>query len=771
MTILVIVESPAKCKKIENYLGNGYKCIASFGHIRQLGDRKDGLKCIDIKNNYKPNFKLLPEKSKYIKKLRDNIKKASEIILATDDDREGEAIAWHICKVFNLPINTTKRIIFHEITKSAIKNAVNNYTYLDMNKVHAQQSRQILDKLVGYTLTPLLWKHISRNSKTSLSAGRCQTPALRLVYELQKEINKSPGRKVYETEGEFTDFNITFKLNKSYESEDNIVEFLEESVNHEHIFNLTKPKNVEKKPPLPFTTSTLQQNSSNNLHYSPKQTMRLAQTLYEAGYITYMRTDSKTYSSEFIKKTSAYIKKLYDETYISKNLSFITTGSKVKKKKKDDKSQEAHEAIRPTDVNRKDIKIAGKITNKEKRLYNLIWCNTVKSCMSNAKYKSITGEITSAKLKSERKNHLYKCIEEKCLFPGWQVIDGITKDYSSDNYENLLKIKKKSVVAYTELRSKVTMKDLKSHYTEARLIQQLEKRGIGRPSTFSSLISKIQEREYVKKEDVKGKKILCTDFRLRDDELEEYENNRVFGNEKNKLVIQPIGVLGIEFLLKYFNPMFEYEYTKNMEDALDIIALGNKVWYSLCEDCYKEMFTLKEKITVDKIEFKIDEYHTYTIARYGPVIKYVNGNEKSFKPVKKDLDMDKLRNGEYNLEEILETKNASDKLGDYNGFPVYVKNGKYGAYINHNKKNTSIKSLLKKKNISNITLEDVLPYLKNEVKQKNILKILNEDISIRTGKYGPYVFYKTERMKKPKFINIKNKNYNDVTIEWVNEQI
>ena len=255
-------------------------------------------------------------------------------------------------------------------------NAIENYTYLDMNKVNAQKARQILDKLVGYTLTPLLWKHITRNAVSSLSAGRCQTPALRLVYELQKEIDESPGTKVYETEGEFTNMNISFKLNYNYKKEDNIVEFLEETVNHDHIYTLLDPKKVEKKPPSPFTTSTLQQTSSNVLHYSPKQTMRLAQTLYEGGYITYMRTDSKTYSKEFIKKTVVSIKKKYGDKYVNKKVNLLS--NKNTKKKKNDNAQEAHEAIRPTDINRLDIEIKGKITNKEKRLYNLIWSNTIK---------------------------------------------------------------------------------------------------------------------------------------------------------------------------------------------------------------------------------------------------------------------------------------------------------------------------------------------------------------------------------------------------------
>ena len=305
MVKVVIVESPAKCKKIESYLGKGYKCIASFGHIRNL----KGLKSINIENDFHPSFHIIPEKSKYIKQLKDKTKKADEIILATDDDREGEAIAWHIAKVLKLPVQSTKRMIFHEITKPAIQRAIKNTTIIDMNKVRAQQARQVLDLLVGFTICPILWKYINRTK--GLSAGRCQTPALRIIYENQKEIEKSPGKMLYTTKGVFTKKNIEFTLNYKYETPEKMECFLENSVNFEHRYSSTEPKTGIKKQPSPFTTSILQQKASNECHYSPKQTMRLCQKLYERGLITYMRTDSKTYSKDFletVKKT--YYKKL-----------------------------------------------------------------------------------------------------------------------------------------------------------------------------------------------------------------------------------------------------------------------------------------------------------------------------------------------------------------------------------------------------------------------------------------------------------------------------
>lgn len=758
---LVIVESPAKCKKIESYLGTGYKCIASFGHIRQLGDKKDGLKCIDIQNNFKPTYKNLPEKTKNIKLLRENIKKASEVILATDDDREGEAIAWHICKLFKLPVETTKRIIFHEITKTALRKAVENPTVLDLNKVQAQQARQILDKLVGFTLSPVLYNNISKSIgySTGLSAGRCQTPALRLVYEQELEIKKSPGKRVYNTEGDFTKKNITFKLNYDFEKEQEMVDFLEESVVWNHAYSVSEPKQVVKKPPIPFSTSILQQKSSNELGYSPKQTMRLAQTLYEAGLITYMRTDNKVYSPEFVTNIKKFIANRWDKSYVGKNLSKVTLGG-IKKKKKDDTAQEAHEAIRPTNIEKNILEISGKITNREKRLYELIWKNTMKSCMSDAIFDSITASISAPY------NKQYRCSEEKCIFPGWKIIDNITPHDDFKIYKYLLKKKKDSIVTYNEIRSRVILKNLKTHFTEARLVNQLEKLGIGRPSTFSSLISKIQDRNYVKKEDVEGKKVNCTDFVLKGEILDEYENVRTIGNEKNKLVLQPLGLIVIEFLLKWFDSMFVYDYTKNMEQDLDNIASGNQIWYSLCECCYNDMTDLTNKIPkLKKGEkrsngIKIDENHTYMIGKYGPCLKCEKDGETTFKKAKKNLDMEKLRNGEYKLEEIIEKNKSNQKiLGEYEGEDIVMKIGRFGPYITHKGKNYSMKG-------AEGTLEDAIRKIK-EPKTSGILREFeldkDESCSVRTGKYGPYIYYKKKSMKRPKFINLGKKNWKELT--------
>ena len=773
---LIIVESPAKCGKIEGFLGANYKCLASFGHIREFAN---GLKSIDVKNNYDVTFKATPSKSQNISNLRKWIAKADEVILATDDDREGEAIAWHICKLFKLPVTTTKRIIFHEITKTALQNAVRNPITVDMNTVHAQLARQVLDLMVGYKISPVLWKHISRNSK--LSAGRCQIPALRLVYDQQKLINEHPGKKVYSTIGNFTDKNLDFALNKNYNDEDGIVEFLEESADFNHKYNVTDPRQVVKKPPEPFTTSTLQQKSSNHFSYSPKQTMRLAQTLYEGGYITYMRTDSKTYSKEFVEKGKKFIEKKYGKKFIGKHCEHLITGNKspktkktkkkTKKAKKEDLAQEAHEAIRPTKIEKTEIDEGGKIGPQEVRLYNLIWKNTVESMMEKALYESITAEITAP----EKNKYRYSI--ERVLFKGWKILEKDDEDLELFNY--LKGLKQGTTLDYHKITSKVTLKDLKKNYTEAKLVQMLEKRGIGRPSTYSSLISKIQDRKYVLKQNVKGKEILCTDFELVGEELTEIENKRVFGNEKNKLVIQETGSIVMEFLMQHFEELFNYDYTKNMEDNLDKIKEGNKIWHELCKECDMQISDCQSKIKSEKEEYKIDETHTYIIGKYGPVIKQtISEDEVVFKSVKKDIDLNKLKNGEYSLDEIVEeNKFTKNVLGRYEDEEIVLKKGKYGLYTSFKGKNISLKSI--QKDECEITLDDIINAIKNGgTTNKTIIKEIDDEISIRKGKYGPYVYYKTKNMSKPKFVGLGKQDINnfidkfdslDELKKWANE--
>ena len=780
---LVIVESPAKCDKIEKILGPGYKCIASYGHLQQLSSLKD----IDISNNFMPSFTPIDSKKPQINRIKGLITNSKEVILATDDDREGEGIAWHICSLFNLSFEHTKRIIFHEITETAIKTAIQNPTRLDMNMVNAQQGRQILDLLVGFNISPVLWQNISRTKK-GLSAGRCQTPAVRLIYDNQKEIDESPGKKVYNTTGYFTDKNLPFVLNYSYDNEDKLVEFLEETTEHKHMLSNEKPKDSIRKAPQPFTTSGLQQVSSNELQISPKETMQICQKLYEGGYITYMRTDSKIYSKEFIEKAVEYIidKFGYKVDVPDKLLrSWDAVNEKKEKEKKEKEkkekekkekkgkkgeaaqppAQEAHEAIRPTNIKIEKLP-EDDFSSRECRVYKLIWRNTVESCMADAIYKTFAVKITAPV------NHEYKYLTEQVVFPGWKLINGY--DENNPIYSYLENIKKGEVM-YKKIVCKLTIKDLKSHYTEAKLVQLLEQKGIGRPSTFSSLVEKIQERGYVKKENIKGKTITCTDFELENDEITEIESKREFGNEKNKLIIQPMGIMVLEFLIKTYSQLFEYEYTKNMEDILDLIAKGNKQYHELCSECLAEIQKSSSVIIRDnKEDIIIDENHTYMIGKYGPVIKCCesgNRNNPTFKSVRKDLDLDKLRSGKYKITDIIEDSNLHKKLGSYKGCDLLLKKGKFGLYVTWGDNKKSINNIAIKE--SDITIEDVIPLIENNT-NPNIVRELSADITIRKGKYGDYIFYKTKEMGNPKFYKLNNfkqdyKSCNiNILLSWIN---
>jgi DNA topoisomerase-1 len=759
-TTLVIVESPAKCKKIEQYLGPGYKVMASYGHLRELSS----LKHIDFENNFSPTFTIIDNDMKrtQIEKLKKEINSAGEVILASDDDREGEAISWHICDMFKLNVEKTKRITFNEITESALKHAIKNPRTINMNIVHAQQTRQILDLLVGFKITAMLWKCITQKSEHSLSAGRCQTPALKIIYDNQKEINESKmggEKKVYNTVGYFTNSNIAFDLNKQFETEDSVTDFLEGSIEFRHIYTCSQPVKVTKSPPMPFTTSRLQQTSSNELRYSPKETMRLCQKLYEAGHITYMRTDSKTYCKEFIETAKEYILRNFpaEDTYINENIHLLvsrdsTDDTSVKKngKKTVLAPQEAHEAIRPTNISLKELPL--ELDSKERRMYKLIWTNTLESCMSPAIFYSITATISACN------NNTFSCTSELINFPGWQAV---AQKPSADNklYHYLQIIKQNDMIPFKKMNSKVTIKNIKHHYTEARLVQLLEEKGIGRPSTFSMLVDKIQERGYVKKEDVTGVQIMCNDFELVDKEIYEIETKREFGNEKGKLVIQPLGIIVMEFLGKHFLDIFNYDYTKNMEDDLDKISKGEKQMDDLCNTCNTQLDKLIDNLkTETKLELSIDENNTYIIGKYGPVIKcseYIHNKEViSFKSVKKDVDIHKLENGEYTLNEIVDTNVKSKPqgiLGQYEGNDVILKKGKFGLYITWGENSKTLKELGNRP-IENVTFDEVKKYLEAG---PNIIREITSSLSIRKGAKGDYIFYKTTNMKKPQFFDVK----------------
>jgi DNA topoisomerase I len=797
---VVIVESPAKCKKIESYLGPGYKVVASFGHLRNL----DGLNAIDIEHGFKPKYSIIQEdlKLKQIEKLRSLIATADDVILATDDDREGEAIAWHICELFGLSVETTKRIIFHEITEKALQSAVAHPKRINMNIVHAQQSRQILDVLVGFTITPYLWKCVSKNHKNSLSAGRCQTPALRLVYDNYLEIHKSPGKIVYNTSGYFTNMNLQFDLNTQFEEKEHALQFLTHCKTADFSCSTTSPKKSIRKAPEPLTTSLLQQLASNELHLSPKETMKHAQQLYEGGYITYMRTDSNKYSKEFIDQVKEYITHTYGETYCSQSIYTLIVGTNkteetdnldnpdktdksnkkcktVAEEKGIPKPQEAHEAIRPVSINVK-IPNTEDISDKAKRLYDLIWKRTLESCMSSAQFNIITAKIMIKPSIMTHDNNKKECEftykAEQIGFAGWQIVENVTKEPLNESnknpYQYFSSMKQNIIMKPKKILSKFTLNELKSHYTEARLVQLLEEKGIGRPSTFATLIDKIQERSYVSKKNITGKEIECEDYALDEKcELTTSITKREFGNEKNKLVIEPLGIIVIEFLLSHFDNFFNYDYTKDMENALDLISNGNKTWTSLCDECNKELIYITKDLKDEKkFSLKLDETHTLIIGKYGPVIKQVkNGQPATFLPVKKDLDINALQNSmdqnmpQLKIEDIIDTTTKNkDAIGKYKGEDLFIKKGKYGVYAKWGNESVSLKEL-DGKSLDSIEYIEVLRILERDnvldsQKPVGFVRELSSTLSIRTGKFGDYIFYKKPRVKQPQFLKLKEFN-------------
>jgi DNA topoisomerase I len=773
---LVIVESPAKCKKIESYLGPGYKVIASFGHLRNIKDLND----IDIENGFIPKYSIINDnyKLKQIEKLRSSITNANNVIIATDDDREGEAIGWHICDLFGLSISSTKRIIFHEITENAIKKAIINPKSINMNLVNAQQCRAVLDMLVGFIISPILWKNISTKHEKGLSAGRCQTPALRLIYDNYLDIQKSPGLLVYNINGYFTNLHLNYELNKQLASQDEIDSFYELCKNYDFICNNSVPKKVIKQPPEPFTTSRLQQVASNILHLSPKDTMKYAQELYENGFITYMRTDNNKYSNDFVSNAKKYIETNYGEKYINNNLSFSKT---------DSQKQEAHEAIRPISLQvlKSQLESESLLTPKSIKLYELIWKNTIQSCMSSAQFNSITSKIT---FNEQCVPYIFSYKAEQIIFPGWLTLEKENNTSLQNNIYNYLSNLKKNIkIKPTKINISFTLINLKSHYTEARLVQLLEEKGIGRPSTFAMLVDKIQERGYVEKQNITGKSIIDNDYII------EYEGNNLiinkveskkeFGNEKSKLVIQPLGIIVIEYLINNFDEFFDYEYTKYMETMLDNITSSNEIreWSSICSECYDKLKDITKELGTNKFSIELDKYHSIIIGKYGPVIKKKSDNgDITFIKVKKDFDIKKIQ--EYKLEDIIEI-NESERnnklIGKYKGYDLYLKKGKYGLYVSWSNEKVSLKEL-DSKPFELITYEEILIILEKDKildpsKPIGLIRELTNNLSIRTGKYGDYIFYKKANSKKPLFLKLNgfNDDYKkcnkDLLVNWINQ--
>lgn len=727
---LVIVESPSKCSKIENFLGPQYACIASVGHLRYI----PGLKSINIKNDYNVTYEFIEKKKQHIYDMKNLIQNfnADNIFIATDDDREGEAIGWHICEIFNLNINTTKRIIFHEITKSAILNAIQNPKTINMNIVNSAIARQVLDLIVGYRISPLLWKHIYNNKDSPLSAGRCQTPTLKIIYE-----NSLLDRKdeyTHKIHGIFTCKNLIFNLNKPLSTKEKVETFLNLSRTHNHILTEGKQSKSILNPPKPFNTSKLLQHCSNAMSTSPNTIMKLCQELYQAGYITYMRTDSTKYSSEFINHCKSYIYDKHDESFIGNTQLIINTNK-----------NDPHEAIRVTNIKKEflDINIKDK---RAKTLYKIIWKNTLQSCMS-----AYTSHVYKY-LISAPNDLFYEYKNEIPTFLGWKIVDDKINTINLSTYFKTLLNKQ---IQYTEIYNEICINKTVHYYTESSLIHKLESLGIGRPSTFSTIVNTNIERKYVEKTDIPGLNIEYNKYVLKNNNLNVNVETKQIGEEKNKLKITNLGLLCIDFLINMFENIFSYEYTSNMESLLDNISNGNeKQWHNICNDCYKEISTkLKTGNKVEKLEYPLNKGYVFLFEKYGPVLKKIGENNTiTYTNVRKDIDIDidKLINNEYDVDDLIFNNNT---IGNYNNNPICINQGPYGYYLECG----NIKKTLKnyKGDINNIKEEDAIKILTEEANNSNILLELTSNLSIRKGKYGAYAFYKTPSMKKPEFFNIK----------------
>ena len=661
--MLVIVESPSKCKTIEKYLGPGYKCVATCGHFRELKD----LKSIQMKGEtYTPIYSLIEGKLGALKQ----IKSAKGILLATDNDREGEAIAWHICDYFNLPLDTP-RILFNEITESCILRAIEQPTIINLNLVKAQQCRQMLDILLGYKISPLLWKHISPDK--SLSAGRCQTPTLRLIYDKHKSTPPQPSFKI---RGYFTSKNIPFE---SPIDEECVRTFLETS--QKFIYTRSPIKIEHKKAPPPFTTAALLQSIPT---MSSSEIMKCCGTLYEQGYITYPRTNSIFYAETFLGEMSLYIEKTFGSKYVGPVSSMIQTSH-------------PHEAIRVTDISMERV---GN-TPKERRVYERIWQNTLESCMSDAIIHSFQGLISSSLT--------LKHNAELIVFDGWK------KTSKREGYYEFLK----NIPENTELQCKKMASDFivtsTNHYSEGSLIREMEKRGIGRPSTFASLVNKIQDRRYVIKQNIQTE-FEKTIYEL-DGVITEKKVKRVC-EEKNKLIITHSGIMVMEFLIDYFDELFDYEYTRRMEETMDEITDETEIgviYKTYLDDIQSRLSSMVVK--KESKEIKIDEENKLVIGKRGSVIVSKEEGETVYTKVKQDIDLDKLRNGEYKIEEIVDRTNSSYK-GSFMGEEIFIKNGRYGIYTTWKGKNISL-YYYKKVPIEKITLENVIWAIKQNAQKFN----------------------------------------------------
>ena len=737
---LVIVESPAKAKTIEKFLGKDFEVLSSYGHIRDL-KKKDF--SVDIEHNYKPIYEIPADKKKLVETLKQEADKADMVWLASDEDREGEAIAWHLFEVLKLKPEKTKRIVFHEITKDAILHAIENPRDIDLNRVDAQQARRVLDRIVGFELSPVLWKKV----KPALSAGRVQSVAVRLIVEREREISAFKPEAAYRVIGEFLlpgGELLKAELSQRLKTEDEAKALLEACKTAQFSIGDVTVKPAKKSPAAPFTTSTLQQEAARKLGFSVAQTMMVAQRLYEAGHITYMRTDSVNLSSLAINTTKDEIVKTLGERYLHiRNYHTHTKGA-----------QEAHEAIRPTYISHHEINAS----SQEKRLYELIWKRTIASQMSDAELEKTTATIAV----SGRKEH-FVAVGEVLKFDGFLKVYMESTDDESDaegNDKMLPALAKGDVLTLSSVTATERFSQAPARYTEASLVRKLEELGIGRPSTYAPTISTIQQREYVEKGDRKGTERKYRMLTLHDGKIESGEKTELTGADKGKLLPTDIGVVVNDFLTEYFPDILNYNFTANVEQQFDDIAEGKTVWNDEIDHFYKLFHPVVESSLALRLEHKVGERVLGTdpksgrpvsvkIGRFGPLVQ-IGTPEDTEKPLFASL-LKGQSMSTITLEEALKLFDLPRTLGDFEGKTVVVGIGRFGPYIRHDGKYVS---LPKEFTPQGVSLEDaiILIQQKREQESQRLIKKFDEDdeLELLNGRFGPYIAYKKKNYKLPK---------------------
>ena len=749
---LVIVESPAKAKTIEKFLGDDYKVMSSYGHIRDLKKKEMSIDTATLE----PEYEIPEEKEKLVKELKSNARKSEKIWLASDEDREGEAISWHLCEVLGLDEKKTNRIVFHEITKPAILEAIEHPRHLDMNLVNAQQARRVLDRLVGFRLSPVLWRKV----KPALSAGRVQSVAVRLIVEREREIQNFKSEVYYSVNGIFALTNpdgsqteVKAVLAQRLKTHDEVEKFLEQCKDATFTVDSVSKKPVKRVPAPPFTTSTLQQEAARKLGFTVSQTMMVAQHLYEHGQITYMRTDSVNLSGLCINASKEEIIRLYGAEY-----------SKVRKYHTSSKgAQEAHEAIRPTYMN--NVAIEG--TAQERKLYDLIWKRTAASQMSDAEIEKTTAEI-GLTVNGEKLTANFIATGVVVKFDGFLKVYRESSDDDEQQEEEshiLPPLKKGMELVRREILAIERFSQGPQRYTEASLVHKLEELGIGRPSTYAPTISTIQQREYVHKGDKKGEERTYTVDTLKGKLVTQKIRTEMAGSDKGKLLPTDIGMVVNDFLMKHFPTIMDYNFTAKVEQDFDRIAEGDEKWTVMMKNFYKDFEPVVEKTMNTRQEHKAGERQLgidpksgkpvfVKIGRFGPVVQ-IGSAEDAEKPQFAQLPVEKSMET-LTLDEALELFRLPRTLGDYEGYPVVIGTGRFGPYVLHQKKYTS---LPKDADPLAITFDEAVKLIEEKRSQetKKHLKTFEEDakLEVLNGRYGPYLSYDGQNYRLPKAMHAK----------------